>query len=271
MGTFKLRVLEGHKACTIVQSEVLEWTKCYLWSRSFALDHVLIQFQEVCPWLAVRMKVSTQQTTSLTVVTISVLLLYFSQVSLLIGYQWRNKYNLDSHFETSTGKNKLRGKSTAVSKAWDCETSELTQIIAISALSQSWWALQYTVLLQTSLFFFRRHRDRQSGQLVHGCSCSVIYFIPFCSFSWCSFTSAIKGKRLLLGRSSLCQSVTAWSQLWRIKCQCVWAMWYVQLLHVNSSRISKKRWYHDLRGLSEMVIPKILEEEPRYSVWSKVS
>lgn len=156
MGTFKLRVLEGHKACTIVQSEVLEWTKCYLWWRSFALDHVLIQFQEVCPWLAVRMKVSTQQTTSLTVVTISVLLLYFSQVSLLIGYQWRNKYNLDSHFETSTGKNKLRGKSTAVSKAWDCETSELTQIIAISALSQSWWALQYTVLLQTSLVFFQK-------------------------------------------------------------------------------------------------------------------
>lgn len=106
------------------------------------------------------MKVSTQQTTSPTVVTISVLLLYFSQVSLLIGYQWRNKYNLDSHFETSTGKNKLRGKSTAVSKAWDYETSELMQIIAVSALSQSWWALRHTVLLQTSLGFFRRHRDK---------------------------------------------------------------------------------------------------------------
>lgn len=217
------------------------------------------------------MKVSTQQTTSPTVVTISVLLLYFSQVSLLIGYQWRNKYNLDSHFETSTGKNKLRGKSTAVSKAWDYETSELMQIIAVSALSQSWWALRHTVLLQTSLGFFRRHRDRQSGQPVHGCSCSVIYFISFCSFSWCSFTSAIKGARVFLGTSSLHQTITAWSQLWRIKCWCVWARWYVQLLHVNSSGTGKKRWYHDLRGLSEMVMPKILEEEPRYSVWPKVS
>lgn len=133
------------------------------------------------------------------------------------------------------------------------------QIIAISALSQSWWALRHTVLLQTSLGF-SEDRSRQSRQLVHGHFCSEIYFIPFCSCSWCSFTSAIKGARLFLGRSSLRQTITAWAQLWRLKCQCAWAVWYMQLLRVKSSRKIKKRWYRDLRGLSEMVMPKILEE-----------
>lgn len=131
LGTFKPQIFEGHKPGTIVQLKVLESTQCFLWWSSFGLASVLIMLQEVHVWLALRIKVSRQQTTcphcGHSLWSLSVLSCWFLQILLLFGYSWRNRHNLDSHCKTNNRKNKHDGKTTAVWKyfARVSETSEL--------------------------------------------------------------------------------------------------------------------------------------------------